>query len=523
MFAISPLSIAMIQGAIGIMNYRILYGDAPKPRSPCRGVVVVNPENVHPDHVTKTTSEQVNDALLTALLQRQQKNRERPFRLLVIGDSLAIGVGQSMSSTPIMPGVIAKSLSKALGGRIVYWSCLGAPGASAAWIVKELEQRHKVRDGDKVDQRIAEPIDEPSTCSCCETDDSSSGGDSSDEECENSSNANCNVVQQETPSSKTVSSEALSSDLRKGADILKDKLKQQLNDLDSEIDIAVVLTGSNDLKNACFPFLLQGEAAELRRQAYNRGGDYAHELRRVLETLGQRMRLRFDQFVRESVEYVSELPTETVDKNSEPAEDKDNLQQPTSPLQGDQDMMKESDFSQPLLSEYVASSITNTDRRDSETFSKGHSRSPLVVLPGMAARVLPAFDRYPLKWLSVPMVDMMDTHKENLAKSHPGQVLFSRAPTTEDVKGYEQHTSELWKQNYREQTLFECNDTPKSEHRRILQAMKDFYLSKKDFSVASSGIFSVDKVHPTDIGYDFWGRLIAESIIEAWSETNNSR
>ena len=103
-------------------QYRILYRDAPLPLSPAHGVVVVNPNTTdtiaascaNDEHITgcsclggrrwrNTThvSESERQILARAL-------EERPLRLLVIGDSLAIGVGTSRSCTPLMPEVIAQ-------------------------------------------------------------------------------------------------------------------------------------------------------------------------------------------------------------------------------------------------------------------------------------------------------------------------------------------------------------------------------------------------------------------------------
>ncbi|MEO0864777.1 MAG: hypothetical protein AAFY39_09365, partial [Pseudomonadota bacterium] len=76
------------------------------------------------------------------------------------------------------------------------------------------------------------------------------------------------------------------------ADRLKDhKIRFDPNVL-GPFDIAIVLTGSNDLKSAFFPFLLTGEDAEFRRQAQQRGGGYGSELTRVLQVLNHRMRLK---------------------------------------------------------------------------------------------------------------------------------------------------------------------------------------------------------------------------------------
>jgi hypothetical protein len=62
-----------------------------------------------------------------------------PLRILVIGDSLAAGVGVSQNATPILPEMIARTLSQKLHGRPVYWTCIGTPGANVTRIVQDIE------------------------------------------------------------------------------------------------------------------------------------------------------------------------------------------------------------------------------------------------------------------------------------------------------------------------------------------------------------------------------------------------
>lgn len=97
--------IAIIQGSFMLNEFRVNHGHAPRPAMPARGVAVA-----------------VNTGTRPVL------NTEKPLRLLVVGDSLAAGVGISKSGTPVLPESIARSLSKASGGRAVYWTCVGTPG-----------------------------------------------------------------------------------------------------------------------------------------------------------------------------------------------------------------------------------------------------------------------------------------------------------------------------------------------------------------------------------------------------------
>jgi hypothetical protein len=196
--------VAIAQGSLGILRYRLHFGNAPLPLSPSHGVVVVDALTkaksvIHPtasnhEHIRKAISpnleqpiqlqktksfpislgcqcglnhsqavyceksattlhgraslddnsirggSNISPSSIDTSLGTFDHESKRPIRLLLIGDSLAIGVGQARQCTPVMPEVLAKTLSHRLGGRIVYWTCHGAPGASTGWIVRELER-----------------------------------------------------------------------------------------------------------------------------------------------------------------------------------------------------------------------------------------------------------------------------------------------------------------------------------------------------------------------------------------------
>jgi hypothetical protein len=159
--------VAGLQGAYFLIKFRQNHKDAPRPASPSRGLVIVSPfDNLNSTSTTelhdetkqghdrvgiidpsKSTSNMISVRKLSwgrknmqGNLQsnenyqkptwwsywrrRQSMENQIPLSLLVVGDSLAAGVG-STSGTPKLPEAIARSLSKALGGRPVYWTCHG--------------------------------------------------------------------------------------------------------------------------------------------------------------------------------------------------------------------------------------------------------------------------------------------------------------------------------------------------------------------------------------------------------------
>jgi hypothetical protein len=123
--------IATIQGAYFFHCYTTHHRDAPHPINPCKGIVISkalrsNDTAQSTEHCSKRTKWIPR----WWFNYRKYKNNDvvaqkcRPLHLLVIGDSLAAGVG-STSGTPILPEAIARTLSAALGGLPVLWECHG--------------------------------------------------------------------------------------------------------------------------------------------------------------------------------------------------------------------------------------------------------------------------------------------------------------------------------------------------------------------------------------------------------------
>jgi len=310
-------------------------------------------------------------------------------------------------------------------------------------------------------------------------------------------------------------------------------------------DIAVVLTGSNDLKSAFFPFLLTGEDAEFRRQAQQRGGGYGKELTRILQVLNQRMRMRL-QTLRESVEAATERVRESVDNIRERLGSHD-MNASSLGDYGTSNCPAQSATSQ--RTDASARSIGAGDSDSSMQVEKTHFKEnsgfidsdgmdatshthmslhsplfPMVVLPGMPARALPIFQTAPLRWLAVPIVDIMDSHKKKLARHHGGEVLFVDAPSCEAIAAYSCQSGIHWEDEMDDRLLLNLRGIKRKQARRIESDMQA-YFSKKDqpknpellpLRRRHHSMFSVDGIHPNDQGYDFWGRYIAQAIVEEW-------
>jgi hypothetical protein len=82
-------------------------------------------------------SDRIRGAVAVAAATAHQHQQHTPLRVLVVGDSLAAGIGQDPKSVlPVLPQSIAASLSQQLKGRPVYWTCVGSPGLSATEVVE---------------------------------------------------------------------------------------------------------------------------------------------------------------------------------------------------------------------------------------------------------------------------------------------------------------------------------------------------------------------------------------------------
>lgn len=210
---LSMPALAFLQGFIFFINRRVSYGHFPIPMCPCHGVTVC---------VDKTRMEKDSDD--DTFLANAQN--QKPLKLLVIGDSLAIGIGQDKTTTPILPQIIAQTVSRRNNGRPVYWSVYGKTGKSSGWFWRDLQSK----------QKQAAHAAQPSP-----KDQLSSHSDSGSDTASTSSSEPDTFVD--------------------GEDIVwHERLQQhsarfnQTFQMD-DYDIVVCITGPNDVKDVLFPFI----------------------------------------------------------------------------------------------------------------------------------------------------------------------------------------------------------------------------------------------------------------------------
>lgn len=457
-----PFSIAFLQGMHGYLRFRHSFADAPLPKSPIRGAIKCT---------SKASGATVNNTTFTEL--------EKPLRLLIIGDSLSFGVGQSSSATPLMPEAIAKTLSKEMGGKAVVWTCHGETGAPTGWIIKELEQSIQSGKFQELfqDEKYEEDVEEAKA----------SWHDR---------------LQQEN---------------------IEDDPKV----LEAPFDVAVVLTGLNDVKGAALPFLLDKEDSKLRSEANKRGGGYRDELQLLLQALEKKMKTRL-QTIRESVEEATERVRDRVHAAKEQArESMDTILKKSSQPPPFATASTTKDASMTRVESNMSLSISSAASSENSEILTGdyvnprqESLFPMVVLPGMPIKATPSFDLYPIRWFAVPLVEVMDGHKKDLATQHNDSVLFVEAPKQKHITEYVCQEGKHWENMQDDNVLLKIRDIHPEEEAKLESDMKDFYSSKKSYRSNARkphySVFSGDGVHPTDEGYALWGKFIGDAIITEW-------
>lgn len=584
MFVSTPI-IALLQGTYHLSEYRTHYSDAPRPAMPARGVAVAVERGFRPHFLNRD---------------------EEPLRLLVVGDSLAAGVGMSKSGTPVLPESIARGLSKAYGGRPVYWTCVGTPGVSASQIVQDIHQiespstrpsssegrlerlyrewkakRRKWQERQALRRRLTElevAVD------AVETDDDAEESrermttprknrnfvkDWWDALRQDPAERNPKRVQETTgrllqewwsqvTTRLKVTRERVQEDLTEIKEIVQTPATDDDDDegkekeilhkgnafrrdsLDPEIaaeyDIAVVLTGLNDLKDAFMPHMTKGAASSLKDGTDRIVGGLRQQLKGIVDALEQKMDLNKNKMTNEDDETQGDSEASSSTKQQETsshAQTQDEQQQPP-----------------PL-------------------------RRPLVVVPELPIAPLRLFHLVPLCWFLIPLFRAMENNKKFLSASFPDYVVFIPQPDLQWWSDVEAGLGPIRENIRSERLLLRSTDVTRNARERIQKLMRQFYYpdgeddedeeleeeqqqnrhrdehhphhphhhsdhhvvptdrlgtgGRHGYSSSShnhhngnssnsggtgSSYVAIDKMHPNDEGYELWGRHIAAAILE---------
>eukprot|EP00980_Cylindrotheca_fusiformis_P020611 scaffold7679_cov134-Cylindrotheca_fusiformis.AAC.2 len=523
--AVATPVIALIQGTILLSDYRLNFRDAPRPIMPASGVTV---------------------ALASPGIQRGCPNTQtKPLRLLVVGDSLAAGVGISKSGIPILPESIAGALSKAFGGRAVYWTCVGTPGISASQIVHDINnmesreprrlemfleewqarrkkwkrrqgmeaqyQRRGLQDNDgdgtsnetlnHLFQRLRKSEEKVSV---------SEIGNSIERisrnwwqlwtlRCRKSLSDIQGVIQD----GGSVNEGDVDSNHEGKVKLVRKGNLFRRNSLDpalaSQYDIAVVLLGLNDLKDAFMPHMTTGLNASIEKGTKTISGGLNTQLHGVLQALQKKMG-------------ALDLPD------------------------GD-----------PSVSERIPKS-TNME-------SKERQKPPLVVVPELPVAPLEAFQLVPLCWFLVPLFHAMESNKEFLSSKFPDHVAFVHQPDLKWWSEVQSGVTPIDKNLKEEESLLRLTNIAQTAQKEVRKLMSNFYnpgsegtemrerehtsnvipsstssegwnhaTYKVDDRMDTVGIrhgkftyVAQDKMHPNDEGYEIWGHHIAAAVVRRWN------
>jgi lysophospholipase L1-like esterase len=415
---------------------------------------------------------------------KQKQRAKPPLRLLVIGDSLAAGVGISGSSTPVLPESIAVSLSKAMHGRPVYWVCTGVPGYTSSQIVQEIYNLDE--NGDSTDNNTIESM--------------SSIHNNSQQEQQQLPQTEKDLMrrlQEWQYEMKNRAQERLDESRRKASDWLEQRSNSTMpnNDLEDEVnntdnnqssqrnvvirwfsrrrkevvqkvdtikdsmitiirpkrsdetsildqpkiesnrqnlqvqrhptlhpsvvgkyDIAVVLTGLNDLKESALPFMFDKTSKETKNNTLSSSdqscnndhnqsqGGLVNEFIRITEALREKM----NDTVKPIIDNYKSIAPSNQSSSSSSSLPSDSVASDTDTVIGSSN-----------------NSEINTINDD--------SRNPLVVFPALPVVPCPLTEWAPLCWFVVPLLRGIDQQKETLASLYPGLVLYVDSPNFHDI------------------------------------------------------------------------------------------
>jgi hypothetical protein len=603
-------------------------------------------------------SDRIRGAVAATAHPHRQHQQHTPLRVLVVGDSLAAGIGQDPQSVlPVLPQSIAASLSQQLKGRPVYWTCVGSPGLSATEVVEVIhhdlpalrfpafaqklaewqehrrieatERLHKIQSTaaqrfKSLQKRswvwvshIGQPVEDDGGA---DHHGSSEPNDPRRHEQQSEAKKKGRVssplqwarqrfrrarrgVERDVRNFRHVFAPSPGSGAGGGTNgeedahpaasdgaaaataALRDAQKQEESDEENRItarrvnrmvhahsldpdfvnqyDVAIVLTGINDLKDAFLPFMMSPQRSEKLEKARLRQGTSNH----VVDV---------------------DHEDEDDDDDGESYGDEPNAQR-AGVFRGEllrivealrDNVLRSLPPHTPEAQPPARSSTSTPDATISVPRSRQSSRSqrrgPLIVFPALPLEPTELSQRAPLSWFVVPVVRGMDRNKQRLAELYPDAVLFVLSPPSDVFEDAENRRGPLWEGSQRETALLKLADISRSVRRRFQSllledagapaaaaaavpaeedhndggcAVRRPGLEDSDYDDTTSAtlyelcedgvvlaqrrahnrprhpgstMVSDDGIHPNDRGYELWGKFIARAIVEHWERERSS-
>lgn len=520
-------------------------------------------------------------ALGGGMVRRRPTTTRPPLRLLVIGDSLAAGVGTAQSGSPALPHSLAHALSRPLGGLPVYWTCVGTPGWSATEVAQGIHNlpnlptpivrrlvdwqasrkraaRHRLETAtdraqhwyhtlgtpvSNAEKEEPSPPLDPSTSAIAarvrqrvqraqrgvQRDWSNflrifgppaTKGDNADLEEPVSRIPPATEIEEEHDESSVERSRVSGHNQQHIERGVRGLVRR--NRLDpsfvNQYDVAVVLTGLNDLKDAWLPWTVSAQRARTRAEAQRldgSSGGIGDELLRIVRTLKATVLAPLEGSVAAANAEVPTTPSPAASVPQEPLE----------------------------LEREVAPVPPRMERPRT---------GPLIVFPALPMEPIELNHRAPLSWFVAPLVRAMDLNKQILAERYPDLVLFVPSPQSTVFSDAEARRGPLWDSFQKEAVLLSLTDLVHTVHDRLDELWHRPYrpgwaLESTDAglvagdAVASASLYTLqgddvvlvpnrsparrwpgasmvspDGIHPNDQGYDLWGKFIAGAIVEHW-------
>ena len=465
----------------------------------------------------------------------------------------------SKSGIPVLPESIARALSKACGGRAVYWTCVGTPGVSASQIVRDIDQITPHKPG-RLEMLVKEwqakrkKWQERQELRRRPTELESAGEDGKESPRSYLTEwwQFIRSKEKKTPSEVRGATEHLVkewwrqmtnqvkediSDIKENLTEIKEIVKSRPEKLEEEelkaktdeealihrggifrrdsvdpkvvlqYDIAVVLTGLNDIKEAFMPHMTRGAESSVFEGTERVNGGLRNQLHDVLYALEDKM---------------GEMDLETDHSTTE-------LSNPSTGETPELNLSPELKSQQPL-------------------------QRPLIVVPELPVAPLQVFRLAPLCWFLVPLFRAMENNKKFLGSCFPEYVIFVPQPNLKWWDDVEAGYGPIRENLRQERLLLHRTDIAQHAKERIQELMKRHYNPDKedkdgyqeqatqhrdgdkqnshnhhhllpensDLQKASkkkgSAYVAVDKMHPNDEGYELWGRHIAAAIVEHWNK-----
>lgn len=268
-------------------------------------------------------------------------------------------------------------------------------------------------------------------------------------------------------------------------------------------DIVVLLTGANDLKSTFFPFLLAEDERDdsLRESAVADAPQVESgligDLKLFVSTITEKMKRGWMKTVENikasAAEFSESLQFYFMDEEEETNERQDweeaiHHVEETKPATANNDL--------PLRPREKQKQSHGLELSGAEV-------SPLFVLPAMPIRSSPAFGQAPMSWLARPIFDSLNDKKRAYAKTQD-QVIFVEEPNKSEIYAFGQQRGQMWQQKQAERISLSVQSILPEECQEIVTSMRDFYSSKP---ASATNFFSPDTIHPTEEGYDVWGKL----------------